>query len=115
MAKNKDDRVSPISIRLSKLLRDELDRRVEASGRSRNSYITRALFGADAARATRTPRVEKEMLAILLARSATIRDALDAAARAAGDDASLSEAITSACEELVVIRTALMKMMERAP
>ena len=108
-------REAPISYRPPALLRDEFFRRVEASGLSANSYITKALFGAAAPRATRTPRVEKEMLATLLARSAAIRDALDAAARCTGEDVSASEAIRGACEELTVIRTALMKMMERAP
>jgi hypothetical protein len=108
-------REAPISYRPPALLRDEFLRRVDASGLSANSYITKALFGAAAPRATRTPRVEKEMLATLLARSAAIRDALDEAVRVAGDDASLSEAVNDACEELAIIRVALMKMMERAP
>ena len=108
-------REAPISYRPPALLRDEFFRRVEASGVSANSYITKALFGAAAPRATRTPRVEKEMLALLLARSAAIRDALDEAARRTGGDASASEAIKAACDELTVIRAALMKMMERAP
>jgi hypothetical protein len=55
------------------------------------------------------------MLATLLARSAAIRDALDEAAHRTPDDASASEAIQAACDELTVIRVALMKMMERAP
>lgn len=108
-------REAPISYRPPALLRDEFFRRVEASGVSANSYITRALFGAAAPRATRTPRVEKEMLALLLARSAAIRDALDEAVHRTPDDASASDAMKAACEELTVIRTALMKMMERAP
>jgi len=108
-------REAPISYRPPALLRDEFFRRVEASGVSANSYITRALFGAAAPRATRTPPVEKEMLATLLARSAAIRDALDEAAHRTPDDVSASEAIQAACEELTVIRAALMKMMERAP
>ena len=55
------------------------------------------------------------MLATLLARSAAIRDALDEAAHRTPDDAAASEAIQAACDELTVIRAALMKMMERAP
>lgn len=108
-------RESPISYRPPALLRDEFFRRVEASGLSANSYITKALFGAAAPRATRTPRVEKAMLATLLARSAAIRDALDDAAHRTPDDAAASEAIQAACDELTVIRVALMKMMERVP
>ena len=106
-------REAPISYRPPALLRDEFFRRVEASGLSANSYITKALFGAAAPRATRTPRVEKEMLATLLARSAAIRDALDDAAHRAGDDASAIEAIRDACADIMVIRTAVMKLLER--
>ena len=55
------------------------------------------------------------MLAQLLARSAAIRDSLDDAARTAGDDSRAADALATACDELAVIRAALMKMMERAP
>jgi hypothetical protein len=66
-------------------------------------------------RGTRHPPVEKQMLAQLLARSAAIRDSLDDAARTAGDDSRAAAALETACDELAVIRAALMKMMERAP
>jgi hypothetical protein len=108
-------RDAPLSIRIPRHLWETFLRNVEASGYSKNGYILKCIFGAAAPRATRTPRVEKEMLATLLARSAAIRDALDEATHRAPDDASASEAIKAACEELAVIRTALMKMMERAP
>lgn len=110
-----NERDAPISIRIPRRLWETFLRNVEASGRSRNGYILKCIFGADAPRATRTPRVEKEMLATLLARSAAIRDALDDAAHRTPDDAAASEAIQAACDELTVIRVALMKMMERAP
>jgi hypothetical protein len=55
------------------------------------------------------------MLAQLLARSAAIRDALDGAARVAGDEAVVADALKTACDELTVIRAALLKLMERAP
>ena len=108
-------RDAPLSIRIPRHLWETFLRNVEASGYSKNGYILKCIFGAAAPRATRTPRVEKEMLATLLARSAAIRDALDDAARRTPDDAAASEAIKAACEELTVIRVALMKMMERAP
>src|SRR5689334_13623150 len=106
-------RDAPISIRIPRHLRETFLRKWQASGYSKNGYILKCIFGADAPRATRTPRVEKEMLALLLARSAAIRDALDEAAHRTPNDASASEAIKAACEELTVIRAALMKMMER--
>ena len=113
--KTDNEREAPISIRIPRHLRETFLRKVEASGYSKNGYILKCIFGADAPRATRTPRVEKEMLATLLARSAAIRDALDEAAHRTPDDASASEAIKAACDELTVIRAALMKIMERAP
>ena len=113
--KTDNEREAPISIRIPRHLRETFLRKWEASGYSKNGYILKCIFGADAPRATRTPRVEKEMLTLLLARSAAIRDALDEAAHRTPDDASASEAIKTACDELTVIRAALMKMMERAP
>jgi hypothetical protein len=53
------------------------------------------------------------MLALLLAQSAATRDALDGAARRAGDDASAIEAIKAACADIMIIRTAVMKLLER--
>jgi hypothetical protein len=106
-------RDAPVSYRPPADLREEFRRRVEASGLSANAYITRAVFGAAIPRGTRRPAVEKQMLAQLLGRSAAIRDALDNASRVAGTEAS--DAMKTACEELTVIRAALMKMMEREP
>jgi len=108
-------RDSPVSYRPPAELRDEFRRRVEASGLPVNAYITKALFALDTPRRARRPPVEKQMLAQLLARSAAIRDALDAAARVAGDEAHAVGALKTACDELTVIRAALLKMMERAP
>jgi len=108
-------RASPISYRPPADLADEFKRRVEASGLSVNSFITRALFGANAPRAARTQHIEKQMLAQLLARSGAIRDALDEAVRAAGDDTRLAEAVEKAATELEIIATALLKIMGRGP
>ena len=113
--KNDQKRDAPISYRPPAELRDEFRRRVEASGLPVNAYITKALFNLAPPRGTRRPPVEKEMLALLLARSGAIRDALDGVARVSGDDRRAADAIQTACDELAVIRAALMKMMERAP
>jgi hypothetical protein len=106
-------RDAPVSYRPPAELREEFRRRVETSGLSANAYITRAVFGAAIPRGTRRPAVEKQMLAHLLGRSAAIRDALDNASCVAGIGAA--DAMKTACEELTVIRAALMKMMEREP
>jgi hypothetical protein len=108
-------RDSPISYRPPAKLRAEFQRRVDESGLSANAYITKALFDLPTPRRARRPPVEKQMLAQLLARSAAIRDALDGAARVAGDDRRAADALQSAYDELTVIRAALLKMMERAP
>ncbi len=108
-------RDAPISIRLPADGREEFRRNVEASGLPTNAYVVRALLNLPIPRGTRHPPVEKQMLAQLLARSAAIRDALDAAARVAGDEARAVDALKMACDELKVIRAALLKMMERAP
>ena len=108
-------RDAPISYRPPAKLRDEFYRRIEASGLPVNAYITKALFDLPTPRGTRRPPLEKEMLALLLARSAAIRDALDSAARVAGEEAHTGNALRVACDELAVIRAALMKLMERAP
>lgn len=108
-------RDAPVSYRPPAELRDEFHRRVEASGLPVNAYITKALFDLATPRRARRPPVEKQMLAQMLARSAAIRDALDATARVAGDEAGASDALRAACDELTAIRAALLKMMERAP
>lgn len=108
-------RDAPISYRPPAKLRDEFYRRIEASGLPVNAYITKALFDLPTPRGTRRPPIEKEMLALLLARSAAIRDTLDSAARVDGDEAHTGNALKAACEELAVIRAALMKLMERTP
>jgi len=108
-------RDSPVSYRPPAELRDEFRRRVEMSGLSVNAYITKALFDLATPRRSRRPPVEKQMLAQLLARSAAIRDALENAAHVAGDEPHAADALQTACDELTVIRAALLKMMERAP
>lgn len=108
-------RDSPVSYRPPAELRDEFRRRVETSSLSANAYITKALFDLPTPRRARRPPVEKQLLAQLLARSAAIRDALDNAARVAGDESRAADALQTACEELTVIRAALLKLMERGP
>jgi hypothetical protein len=116
METNDTKRDAPVSYRPPARLRDEFRARVESSGLSANAYITRALFDRQAPRRSRRPPVEKQMLAQLLARSAAIRDALDQSARVvAGDATTIATTIMAAHDELVVIRTAILRMMERAP
>jgi len=115
MAKKKDDRDSPISIRMPPHLKEVFLRNVEASGESKNGYILRCIFGANAPRAARTRHIEKQMLAQLLALSGSIRDALDEAVRVAGDEARVAEAVEAATAELEIIATTVLKLMGRGP
>jgi hypothetical protein len=114
MAKQ-DDRERTFTYRAPAGEGAKLRAELKARGLSFNALVTSLIFGQPLPRASRTPPVEKEMLATLLARSAAIRDALDEAAHRTPDNATASEAIKAACDELTVIRAALMKMMERAP
>ncbi|MBI1181514.1 MAG: hypothetical protein GC201_13240 [Alphaproteobacteria bacterium] len=111
--KTGNERDAPISIRIPRHLRETFLRGWQASGYSKNGYILKCIFGANAPRAARTQHAEKQTLAHLLGRSAAIRDALDDAAHRTGDDAEASEAIKAACDELTVIRVALLRLMER--
>jgi hypothetical protein len=108
-------REAPISIRIPRHLREAFLRKVEASGYSKNGYILKAIFGADAPRATRTPPVQKEQLALILASLAATRDRLDDIAARAPGDASIAEATNAIGEDLVLLRTAVMKMLGREP
>ncbi len=111
----KDDRDSPFSYRPPAGKGAELRADLKARGVSFNAFVTSLIYGGPLPRSTRHPPLEKQVLAQLLARSAAIRDALDATARIAGDEAGASDALKVACDELTVIRAALLKMMERAP
>jgi hypothetical protein len=108
-------RDAPLSIRIPVDRQAEFRRNVEASGLPVNAYVVRAVLNAPIPRGTRHPPVEKQMLALLLARSAAIRDALDEARRASGDDERMIEAAEAAYAELQIIGAALMKLMERTP
>lgn len=108
-------RDAPLSIRIPPERQAEFRDSVAASGLPTNAYVVRAIFNAPIPRGARKPPVEKQMLAHLLGRSAAIRDALDNAARVAGEDGRLIEAVEAGNAELKIIAAALMKMMERTP
>ena len=106
-------RDSPISYRPPADLAGEFRRRVEQSGLSANAYITRAVFNAPIPRGARTPPVEKQMLAELLARSGAIRDALDNAARIDGENPDTAQAVRAGVAELEIIAAGILKLLER--
>lgn len=114
MAK-KDDRERPFSFRAPAGEGAKLRAELKARGISFNALVTSLIYGKPLPRGTRTPALEKQMLAQLLAHSGATRDALDEALRVARDDARVAEAVEKAAAELEVIATAVMKMMGRGP
>jgi hypothetical protein len=113
--KTDNEREAPISIRIPRHLRETFLRKWEASGYSKNGYILKCIFGANAPRATHTPPFQKEQLALILATLAAMRDRLDDVAARVPDDASVAEATNAIGEDLVLLRTAVMKMLGRQP
>lgn len=114
MAK-KDERERPFSYRAPAGGGAELRARLKAKGISFNAYVTSLIQERPLPRGARTPPVEKQMLAQILARSGAIRDALDTAVRAAGGDARTAEAAEAAKKELEIIAAGILKMLERGP
>ena len=109
-------RDAPVSYRPPAELRDEFRRRVKASGLPVNAYITKALFDLATPRRAPAVRPSKNKCSRNCSpappRSATL---WTHAARVAGDESRAADALQAACDELTVIRAALLKMMERAP
>ena len=111
--KTGNERDAPISIRIPRHLRETFLRGWQASGYSKNGYILKCIFGANAPRAKRTPPIQKEQLALILASLAAMRDRVDDIVARAPDDATLAEAANAIGEDLVLLRTAVMKMLGR--
>ena len=114
MAK-KDERERPFSYRAPAGGGAKLRAELKAKGISFNAYVTSLINGRPLPRGARTPPVEKQMLAQILSRSGAIRDALDEAIRANGDDPRVAEGVAAAAKELEVIAAAIMKLLERGP
>lgn len=106
-------RDSPISIRIPADRKAEFRHRVEQSGLSANAYINHAVFNAPIPRGARTPPVEKQMLAELLAHSGAIRDALDQALRLDGGNPDTAQAVKAGVAELEIIAAGVLKLLER--
>ncbi len=112
--KEPGQRDAPISYRPPAHLRAEFHERVAKSGLSANAFITAAIFGHTAPRARRSPPVERQELALLLARTAQIRDAMHEIAQS-GAAGGATLVIEAACHDLSEIRAAVFKLLERAP
>lgn len=107
-------RDAPISYRPPAHLRAEFHERVAKSGLSTNAFITAAVFGQTAPRARRSPPVERQELALLLARAGQIGDAMHEIARI-GPAGGATPVIEAACRDLGEIRAAVLKLLERVP
>jgi hypothetical protein len=104
-------RTPPISIRLTREERAELERRVALCGLSRNAYVKSRLFGESLPRASRRPGIEKKLVVELLAAAARVQDQLHDIALAGG--AKSSVVIEQAREDLLEIRAALFAALGR--
>ena len=112
MAK-KDDRDSPFSYRPPAGEGAKLRAELKAKGISFNALVTSLIYGRPLPRGARTPPVEKQMLAELLACSGAIRDALDNANRIDGDNPDTAGAVKAGVAELDIIAAGILKMLER--
>ena len=110
----KTKREAPISYRPPAHLRDEFHARVEQSGLSVSGFITKVIFDASPPRQSRRPPLEKKLVAQMLGEAARIRDALHEI-ELTGDCQENALLIEQAVEELIELRTMLMKAMGRKP
>ena len=110
-------RKAPISYRPPEELREEFERRVNASGLSTSAFITKSVFGADPPRQSRRPSIEHQAVAQILGELARVRDQLHAIAIAIaiasgpGSGVLLEEAVRSLTE----IRAVCFKALGRKP
>jgi hypothetical protein len=111
--KNRTTRDAPISYRPPARLREEFHARVASSGLSANAFITAAVFSADAPRARRSPKLDRQMVAMLLSQAARINDHLRSVNATTTDQQA---GLLRECrDELSEIRTCLMHLLGRDP
>ncbi len=111
----KDERDAPFSYRPPAGKGAELRADLKARGLSFNALVTSLIYGAPLPRGSRHPPVEKQMLALLLADAAAIRDALDEALRRDAGNPDTAAAVRAAGADLEIIAAGILKMMERGP
>lgn len=105
-------RDAPISIRVPKEHLDEFNRRVERSGLSRNAFVLKCVLDGVPARSVRSPRIEKQLLAKLLAKAAQIHGELQQLSASEQIDPAVVE---QANTTLIEIRAAILLSLERKP
>src|ERR1700676_2592497 len=99
-------RKAPISYRPPEELREEFERRVEASGLPNSAFITKPVFGADPPRQSRRPSIEQQAVAQILAALACVRDQLQAVATTMGQGGASGVMFEEAVRALTEIRAA---------
>ncbi|MCS0397883.1 hypothetical protein ND972_13865 [Vibrio diabolicus] len=109
----KKKRSPPYSYRPPVELREEFERRVEASGLSMSAYITRHCLGEVLPSQHRNPPEQKKDLARLLHEAAQIKESLDELKAGHPDPQVLEHTIEQAKSELVVIRSLIMQALRR--
>ncbi|CAE7593683.1 unnamed protein product [Symbiodinium microadriaticum] len=83
-------RPAPIVWRPPAGLSEEFARRVDASGLSRNAFITKMVLGVKPPRAARRPAIEHQMIGHLLSQIARLDEDLQEMARMTGSDGGLA-------------------------
>lgn len=112
--KKKKSRPAPISYRPPVGKREEVIARAQREGLSVSAYLTKCVFNKLPPRQTRRPPLEKKLVAKLLGEAARIRDALHEISLH-GDCQENALLVEQAVEQLIEIRTLLMKAMGRKP
>ncbi|MCP8685941.1 hypothetical protein [Marinobacterium sedimentorum] len=110
---DKKKRLPPYSYRPPVDLREEFERRVEASGLSTSAFITKHCLGEVLPSQHRNQPEQKKDLARLLHEAAQIKEALDELKAGHPDPEVLVDTIEQAKSELVVIRTLIMQALRR--
>jgi hypothetical protein len=108
-------RKAPISYRPPEELREEFERRVDASGLSTSAFLTKAWSGGDPPRQSRRPTIDHQAVAKLLAALASVRDQLHAIATASGQGGASGATFEEAVRSLTEIRAACFKALGRKP
>ena len=112
MDKQDNKRDAPISIRVPKEHLDEFNRRVEKSGLSRNAFVLKCVLDCAPMRSARSPRIEKQLLAKLLAKAAQIHSELQ---QLSASDRVDPNVLDQANTTLIEIRAAILVSLERKP
>lgn len=110
---DKKRRSPPYSYRPPVDLREEFERRVEASGLSLSAFITKHCLGEVLPSQHRNQPENKKDLARLLREATQIKESLDELKAVHPDPEALTDTIEQAKSELVIIRSLIMQALRK--